>query len=98
MWSSSSASEFDEGFGGKQLAGMHPFALIKSDVSDEFFGLFFRSTNAQAPLISYIATEEDKDGNVTDGYYLLSYITTGGTLDINFFMRGTAKEIISSYQ
>lgn len=28
----------------------------------------------------------------------MSYITTGGNLDINFFMRGSAKEIISEYQ
>ena len=28
----------------------------------------------------------------------MSYITTGGNLDINFFFRGSAKEVISEYQ
>lgn len=66
---------------------MHPFCLIKAGQSDEFFGIFFRSSNAQVPIISY---EEDE--------HVLSYITTGGNLDINFFMRGSAKEVIASYQ
>jgi alpha-glucosidase (family GH31 glycosyl hydrolase) len=33
-----------------------------------------------------------------NGKHILSYITTGGNLDINFFMRGSDKEIISEYQ
>ena len=32
-----------------------------------------------------------------DGTSLLSFITTGGELDISFFFNGTAKEIISRY-
>jgi alpha-glucosidase (family GH31 glycosyl hydrolase) len=52
-----------------------------------FFGIFFRNSNAQAPVITY-----NKDGTS-----VLSYITTGGNLDINFFFRGTAKEIIAAY-
>jgi hypothetical protein len=32
-----------------------------------------------------------------DGTTTLSYITTGGNLDINFFFKGTAKEIIAKY-
>lgn len=66
---------------------MHPFCLIKSGNSTEFFGIFFRNSNAQSPIVSY-----------RDGQHILSYITTGGNLDINFFFRGSAKEIISEYQ
>jgi hypothetical protein len=64
---------------------MHPFCLVKAD-DEEFFGIFFRSSNAQAPIVSYYANE-----------YILSYITTGGNLDINFFFRGSAKDVISQY-
>jgi alpha-glucosidase len=87
MWSQGADGEYDDGRGGKQLAGMHPFCLIKASSSDEFFGIFFRSTNAQAPIVTY-----------RDNYNLLSYVTTGGNLDINFFGRGTAKEVIANYQ
>lgn len=87
MWSQEGTGEYDDGRGGKQQAGMHPFALIKIDNSDEFFGIFFRNTNAQSPIISY-----------QEGQKVLSYVTTGGNLDINFFGRGTAKEVISNYQ
>ena len=39
-------ASFDNGFGGKQLGGMHPFVLIKASQSEEFFGIYFRSSNA----------------------------------------------------
>lgn len=87
MWSQDAKAEFDSGYGGKQLAGMHPFCLIKSNSSDEFFGIFFRSSNAQSPIIQY-----------ADNQHILSYITTGGNLDINFFFRGSAKDVIAEYQ
>ena len=86
MWSQGVDAEQDIGQGGKQLASMHPFCLVKSS-SDEFFGIFFRSANAQSPIVSYY--------NNTN---ILSYITTGGNLDINFFFRGSAKDVIRSYQ
>ena len=86
MWSQDSDAEEDTGMGGMQLAGMHPFCLIKANQSNEFLGIFFRSSNAQAPIITHL-----KDENI------LSYITTGGNLDINFFFRGSAKEVIAAY-
>jgi len=87
MWSQGEHAEYDDGRGGAQLAGMHPFCLIKANQSDEFFGIFFRSSNAQAPIISYVQDS-----------HILSYVTTGGNLDINFFFRGSAKEVIAAYQ
>ena len=78
--------EVDAGSGDKQLEGMHPFCLIKAQSTDEYLGMYFRSTNAQAPVLR-------KNGTRT----IMSYITTGGSLDINFFFRGSAKEVIASY-
>ena len=49
--------------------------------------MYFRSTNAQAPVLQTNGTQR-----------ILSYITTGGNLDINFFFRGSAKDVIASYQ
>jgi alpha-glucosidase (family GH31 glycosyl hydrolase) len=66
---------------------MHPFCLVKSQQKNLFFGIYFRNSNAQAPVITF-----NKDGTS-----ILSYITTGGSLDINFFLRGTAKQIIAAY-
>jgi alpha-glucosidase (family GH31 glycosyl hydrolase) len=68
--------------------GVHPFCLVKAKTKDQFFGIFFRNSNAQAPVITF-----NDDGTST-----LSYITTGGNLDINFFFKGTAKQIIADYQ
>lgn len=49
--------------------------------------MYFRSTNAQSPVLQTNGTQR-----------ILSYITTGGNLDINFFFRGSAKDVIASYQ
>lgn len=89
MWAQAAEAEYDDGHGGKQLAGMHPFVLIKANKSDEFLGLFFRNSNAQSPIVSY-NSDQDK--------WILSYITTGSNIDITFFFRGSAKEIIQQYQ
>lgn len=69
---------------------MHPFCLVKDDKSEEFFGIFFRSSNAQAPIIT------SHHENTTK--HIISYVTTGGNLDISFFFHGSAKEIIAAYQ
>ena len=86
MWPTDNDVEYDSGRGGKHLQGMHPFCLIKANQSEEFIGIFFRSSNAQSPILQE-----------RDGMHILSYITTGGNLDINFFMRGSAKDIIAEY-
>jgi len=90
MWSHEANAHTDTGAGGSQLSGVHPFCLVKADndtASDQFFGMFFRSSNAQSPITSHI------DGGRT----LLSYITIGGNLDIYFFFRGNAKAILAKY-
>jgi len=88
MWANGQETPYDDGTGGKQTYG-HPFLLVqtKSD-KHEFFGIYFRNTNAQSPVIKF-----NEDGGST-----LSYITTGGNLEMYFFFKGTAKEIISRYQ
>ena len=49
--------------------------------------MFFRNANGQSPVIKF------KD----DGTSILSYITIGGKIEVNFFLKGTAKEIIAQY-
>lgn len=50
--------------------------------------MYFRNSNFQTPILSFN----------DDGTSVLSYITTGGILDLYIFMHGSAKEIIQSYQ
>jgi len=50
-------------------------------------GIFFRNSNAQSPII-----HTKDDGNTT-----LSYLTTGGALEMYFFTKGSSKEIIQAY-
>ena len=47
-------------------------------------GIFFRNSNAQSPIISKKA----------DGNYTLTYLTTGGQMEMYFFTKGNSKEII----
>jgi len=52
MWSHAvNTSESSQADGGKQTFGVHPFCLVKAE--GEFLGIFFRSANAQAPLITF---------------------------------------------
>jgi len=89
MWSRSrNGSVYDDGTGAKQGGGVHPFALIQSSVPGEFFGVFFRNTNAMSPVITYTG----------DSTSTLSVITTGGNLEIYLMFKGSAQQIISQYQ
>lgn len=88
MWATGADSPYDDGVGGKQVYGVHPFILVQGKNKGDFFGMFFRNSNAQSPLIKF---------NQTTGGSTLSYITTGGQIEIAFFLHGSAKSIIKQY-
>ena len=88
MWSNGQRNPYDDGTGYLQTYGVHPYALVQCKEKTEFIGIFFRNSNAQSPILTY------NDDNITS---TLSYITTGGALEIYFFTKGTAKEIIANY-
>ena len=88
MWANGQETPYDDGTGGKQVYGVHPFALVQTANKGEYIGLYFRNTNAMSPVIRY------KDDNSA----ILSYISVGGQVEIYFFFKGTAKQIISQYQ
>lgn len=50
MWARGT-NNIDQGSGGQESYGVHPFCLIKA--KGEFFGMFFRNANAQSPIITY---------------------------------------------
>ena len=85
MWAKDPKNcSFDDGSGGKQGYGIHPFVMIQGFEKGDFFGIFFRNANAQSPLLKY-----NLNGGTT-----LSYITTGGQLELEFIFHGTPKTII----
>lgn len=51
-------------------------------------GVFFRNSNAMSPVITYMGEKEST----------LSYISTGGQIEIVLFFKGGPKEIIKAYQ
>jgi len=53
MWASGGFMTDDDGTGGKQSFGVHPFALVQSAVKGEYLGVYFRNTNAMSPVIRY---------------------------------------------
>ena len=75
---------YDNGMGGQNSYGVHPFVLIQGKKSNQFVGMFFRNSNAQSPVVKFNG----------DGTSTLSYITTGGILEVYFFLYGSAKVII----
>lgn len=88
MWANGRETPYDDGTGGKQTYGVHPFVLTQTKTPGQFTGIYFRNSNAQSPIIKH------KD----DGTSVFSYISTGGKLDVYFFFKGSAKQIISMYQ
>lgn len=86
MWAKGQ-DNYDDGMGGQNAYGVHPFALIQSKNPTKFFGIFFKNSNAQSPILKH------NDG----GTSTLSYITLGGAIEIYFFVYGSAKEIIQQY-
>lgn len=46
MWANGQETPYDDGSGGLQTYGVHPFALVQSKVPGEFFGMWFRNANA----------------------------------------------------
>jgi len=69
MWAHGQPNPYDDGTGRKGGYGVHPFILIQGKRKDDFFGLYFRNSNAQTPIITF---------NDTTGGSKLSYITNGG--------------------
>ena len=88
MWAIGLDSPEDDGTGRKGVYGVHPFVMVQTENKGDFIGIFFRNSNAQSPVLKFNE----------DGSSILSYITTGGQLEVYFFINGSAKDIISQYQ
>jgi alpha-glucosidase (family GH31 glycosyl hydrolase) len=89
MWANGQETPFDYGTSGaSQGYGVHPFALVQTSKPGEFMGVFFRNSNAMSPVITYTGEKEST----------LSFITTGGQIEIYFFFKGGPKDIIKAYQ
>jgi hypothetical protein len=84
MWANGQETPYDDGTGFQQTYGVHPFVLIKTNETNQFMGMYFRSSNAQSPIIKF-----NDDGSTT-----FRYITVGGKVEAYFLMQGSAKEII----
>jgi alpha-glucosidase (family GH31 glycosyl hydrolase) len=87
MWSNGQETPHDDGKGGKQTYGVHPFVLVQTGVKGEYMGLYFRNSNAMSPVIRYTGVSAAT----------FSYITTGGQMEVYFMFKGTAKQIIAQY-
>ena len=46
MWAKGQNNTYDDGFGGKGSYGVHPFILIQGKNKGDYFGMFFRNSNA----------------------------------------------------
>ena len=46
MWASGKNNVYDDGLGGKNSYGVHPFILVQSKKKGDYFGMYFRNSNA----------------------------------------------------
>lgn len=46
MWASGKNNIYDDGYGGKNSYGVHPFILVQSKTKGDYFGMYFRNSNA----------------------------------------------------
>ena len=88
MFANGQETPYDDGTGGLQGYGVHPFLLFQTKTKGNYVGMYFRNSNAQSPVIKY-----NDDGTST-----FSYISTGGELEVYFFFKGSAVGIIKQYQ
>lgn len=93
MWANGRDSAHDDGMGGKQTYGVHPFALVQTKQKGEFVGMYFRNTNAASPIITHKYDNITENKNAT-----ISYITTGGQIEVFFFLKDNARNVIKAYQ
>jgi hypothetical protein len=88
MWGHGKGSSYDDGTGRKGVYGVHPFMLNQGKRKDDFFGLYFRNSNSQTPIIAI----DEKTGKSK-----LSFIKSRGQLEIYFLIHGSAMNIIKKY-
>jgi hypothetical protein len=50
-------------------------------------GIYFRNSNAASPIVTYKNNSEAT----------ISYITTGGEIEIYYFLKDSAKNVIKAY-
>lgn len=46
MWAHGKNNVYDDGLGGKSSYGVHPFVLVQSKKPGDYFGIYFRNSNA----------------------------------------------------
>lgn len=68
MWARDNNATYDDGRGGKQSYGVHPFALVQTATKGEFMGIYFRNSDAMSPIVR----------NYNDTQTILSLVSTGG--------------------
>jgi alpha-glucosidase (family GH31 glycosyl hydrolase) len=88
MWANGQQTPTDNGLGGNQTYGVHPFMLVQTATPGEYFGVYFRNTNAMSPVIQHTGESQST----------FSYITTGGQIEIYLMFKGGPKDIIKQYQ
>ena len=64
MWANGRNESYDDGTGGKQTYGVHPFALVQTQSKTEWMGIFFRNANAQSPVITNKANKKSEDYDI----------------------------------
>jgi len=62
-------------------------------IPGEFFGIYFRNTNAASPVIRH----NSSNGTRGDFGSVISYITTGGEIEFFVFTKSDARGIIKQY-
>jgi len=87
FWNHGIPTPFDDGDGGKQIYGSHPFYVTQMNDKSLFYGVFFKNSNAQDAIIDLTLSKR----------YRVTHKTIGGIIELFIFYPSTLENILSKY-
>jgi len=87
IWNHENMSPFDDGSGGFNMYGSHPFYVTQTKDKTRFLAIFFKNSNAQDAIVSL------RDGR----RYQITHKTTGGVIDLFVFHPNTLEVVLGKY-
>lgn len=81
------AQKVDDGKGGKQQQGHHPFMMAQLN-DGTFIGFLIFNSNAQQVTIT--SSQQDKTTSI-------QFISTGGVIDLRFFVGPLYQDVLKQY-
>jgi len=87
MWNHGAPNPFDDGIGGRNIYGSHPFYVSQTADKSQFFAVWFKNSNAQDAIISL----------TTDKRYRVTHKSVGGIIELFVFYPNKLELVLQKY-